>query len=897
MEFRKVLALRGPNVWAHFPVLEAWVELHDLKDRHTLELPGFNQRLTRWLPSLVEHRCNIGERGGFCDRLYRGTSLAHVIEHVTLELQSLAGTEVVFSRTRETCEEGVYRVIVEYKDETLARECVQTALRLSLAAVHDQPFDIEAELVRIRDLAQDICLGPSTLSIVSAAQRRGIPVRRLNEASLVQLGYGAKQRRIMAAETDRTGAIAQEIAQDKELTRRLLAEAGVPVPEGRPVESADDAWEAAEDIGLPVVVKPQDGNQGRGVALNLQTEEQVRQAYAAAREESSSIIVEKYAPGLDYRLLVVNNRLVSASRREAAKVIGDGLHTVSDLIHIENLNPLRGDYHATPLSKLRLDAISLAVLAEQELSPASVPAKGQVVRIRRNANLSTGGTAEDVTDLVHPEISARVVEAAQVVGLDIAGVDVVALDISQPLESQRGVIVEVNAAPGLRMHVFPSSGKSRPVGEAIVNMLFPGGDNGRVPVVAVTGVNGKTTTTRFIAHILRGPGRCVGMTCTDGIYIGDRRIDSDDCSGPKSARAVLANPKVEAAVFETARGGVVREGLGFDRCDVAVVTNIGEGDHLGLSDIDTLEDLAKVKRCIVDVVPAGGSAVLNAADPLVAQMASKCSGGVIFFARNGDLPLIVEHRRKGGRAVYVKDNSVMLATGDHAISLVPLDRVPLTKGGRIGFQVENTLASIAAAWGLGVQAEVIRVRAESFASNIDLLPGRFNVFTISGVTVVVDYGHNASALLALVDAIRDFPHAKRRIVYSTAGDRRDCDLVRQGEVIGEHFDRVILYEGDYLRGRPAGQIMELIAQGSAGGPRAREVLRVSGALPATELALSTTSPDELLVIQADVVDDTMNYLREHHASALAPTAVESPTPAPAPMHAPVAERVVKRADK
>ena len=864
MEIRKVLALRGPNIWANFPVLEAWVDLQELKDSPSDSLPGFNERVMAWLPSMIEHRCSVGERGGFFERLRRGTWMGHILEHVTLELQTLAGNEVGFGRARESNEEGVYKVAIEFHEEKLGREALQTGLRLCLAAVYDRPFDIVEEIARLRDLVQDVCLGPSTKSIVDAAVKRGIPYRRLNDESLIQFGHGVHQRRIRAAETDRTSAIGEAIAQDKELTRRLLAEVGVPVPQGEPVFSETEAWETAQDIGLPVVVKPQDGNQGRGVALNLTTEEQVRQAYRNAREESSKVLVEQYVAGGDYRLLVINGKLIAAAKREPAQLIGDGAHTISDLIDIANADPRRGDYHATPLSKLKLDSIATAVLAEQGMTAESVPERGQVVLIRRNANLSTGGTAADVTDEVHPEIAARAVEAAGVVGLDVAGIDLVATSVSVPLEQSGGRFVEVNAAPGLRMHVFPSSGTPRPVGEAFIDMMFPNNQAGRIPVVAVTGVNGKTTTTRFIAHILRGTNKCVGFTCTDGITIGDRRIDIGDCSGPKSARAVLANPKVEMAVLETARGGILREGLGFDRCDIAVVTNIGEGDHLGLNDIDTLEKLAKVKRCIVDVVATTGYAILNAADPLVVEMAPKCPGSVIFFARSGDNEVIAEHRRKGGRAVYTRDNTVVLATGDHEINLMSLDRVPLTHAGRIGFQVENTLSAIAAAWGLGIPAELIRIRAENFIPTFDQNPGRFNILDINGATVVIDYGHNSSALIALVDAIQGFPHRKRAIVYSTAGDRRDQDLVRQGEILKTNFDRVVLYEGDYCRGREPGEIIKLISQGIGEGGRTTKVCQVQGALAACELALSKLDPEELMVIQADVVDETVEYLRQRY---------------------------------
>ena len=828
MEFRKVLALRGPNVWANFPVLEAWVDLGEL-DKPSTEFPGFSERLMSWMPSMIEHRCSIGQRGGFFQRLRTGTYPGHILEHVTLELQTLAGTEVGFGKARETSEQGVYRVVIEYIEETVGRECLAVARDLVLAAIHDRPFHVGKEIERLRELAQQVCLGPSTRAIIQAAEARNIPYRRLNTESLVLFGHGRKQRRIQAAETDRTSAIGEAIAQDKEMTRMLLRAVGVPMPYGRPVKDAEDAWATACDIGVPVVVKPQDGNQGRGVATNLTTREQIVAAYEAARKESESVLVEKFAPGHDYRLLVVGDRVVAAARREPAQVLGDGIHTVAQLIELVNADPRRGEHHATVLSKIKLDAVALAVLADQGFTPDSVPPTAATVLIRRNANLSTGGTAIDVTERVHPAVAACAVDAAKIVGLDVAGVDVVAQDISRPLNEQGGVIVEVNAAPGLRMHLEPSVGISRPVGEAIVDVLFPAGENGRIPIVAVTGVNGKTTVTRFIAHILRGTGKCVGMTCTDGIFVGDRRIDSGDCSGPQSARSVLMNPNAEMAVFETARGGILREGLAFDYCDVAVVTNIGEGDHLGLSDVNTPEELAKVKRCIVEAVAPTGHAVLNANDPLVVEMAAHCPGEVVFFAVEASHPVVVRHRGVGGRAAFVRDRQVVLAERRPRGGPPPAGP-PAADAGRprSPFRWKTRLASIAAAWSLGIPLDVIRTRAESIAADIDKVPGRFNVLEIEGATVVVDYGHNTHSLCRRDRSPQDVParaphvcllHRRRppRLRHHSPGraagrglrsgdplrgplpprphPRRDCRPVPQGAGVGH------AYQGDRRGGR------------------------------------------------------------------------------------------------
>ncbi|MGC3969608.1 MAG: cyanophycin synthetase [Pirellulales bacterium] len=541
---------------------------------------------------------------------------------------------------------------------------------------------------------------------------------------------------------------------------------------------------------------------------------------------------------------------------------GDGTSTISQLVDEVNKDPRRGDDHALPLSKIKLDAVAMNVLTEMGYTPDTVPAAGEVVVIRRNANLSTGGTAEDVTDFVHPEVTARAIEAARVVGLDIAGIDVVARDIGRPLEEQGAVIVEVNAAPGLRMHIEPSAGKPRQVGQSIVEMMFPEGQNGRIPLAAVTGTNGKTTTTRLLGHIVSGAGYNIGLTCTDGIYVGGRRIDNGDCSGPKSARNVLQNPAVEAAVLETARGGILREGLGFDKCDVAIVTNIADGDHLGSAGIDTAEQVAKVKRTIVDVVQPTGYAVLKAADPLCVAMAEKCPGGVIYFALTETEAALAEHVKQGNRAAFVRNGAIVLAEGANETVVMNLAEVPLTHGGRIGFQVENALAAAAGAWGLGIPLAAIRRGLTTFAADLKHSPGRFNLLEIGGATVVVDYGHNPSALVALIEALEQFPHERRIAVYSTAGDRRDCDMIRQGELLGQAFDTVIVYEDHYLRGRQPGEIMSLFRKGLENAPRAEEVHEVQGALASLKLALQTARPGDLLLLQADCIDETVDYMRQ-----------------------------------
>ncbi len=792
MEFRKILTLRGPNIWSRRPVLEAWVDLQELKDSPSDSIPGFNDRLMSWLPTMIEHRCSIGERGGFFQRLRDGTYPAHILEHVAIELQTLAGTPVGFGKARETSEEGVYKVVMRYRDEQLARACLFTGRELLLAAIYDRPFDVQAEVAKLQDLADRVCLGPSTGAIVAAAEARGIPARRLNSGSLVQLGQGARQRRIWTAETDRTSAIAESIAQDKELTKTLLRAGGIPVPEGRIVVDVADAWDAACEIGPPVVVKPRDANHARGVFTNLISREQVEAAYEVATREGSGVIVERFAPGNEHRLLVVGNRLIAAARGEAAFIAGDGVRTVEQLVAEQlNSDPRRGEGEAFPLSPIGFDAMVLMQLQRQGYQIDSVPPNGARILVQRNDNLSA-----DVTGQVHPTIAAHAVLAAQIVGLDVAGLDVVVEDISQPLESQGGVVVEVNAGPGLVMHLRPSVGTPQPVGEAIVDSLFPPGNDGRIPIVCVTGTNGKTTVTRLVAHILRAAGSVVGETCTDGIFVDGRTIETGDCSGPRSARKVLLNPQVEAGVFEAARGGILREGLGFDRCDVAVVTNIAEADHLGLAYVDTPEQMFTVKRSPVDVVLPSGTAVLKADDPLVADMAPLSAGAVILFARDGEHPVMVAHRAQGKRAVFVRDGAVVFSEGMRETPLIAVSRVPLTHGGRVPFQVENVLAASGAAWALDIKADTIRTALESFQPDMHHCPGRFNLLSFRGASVVIDDSHNTSALAALIEALDHFPHDRRTIVYSAGDGRRDADIIRQGEQLGGAFDRVVLYE-DY----------------------------------------------------------------------------------------------------
>jgi cyanophycin synthetase len=854
MDVSRIRALRGPNLWGRHTAIEAIVTCSEA-ELDIAKLNGFEANLRALFPAIP-----LLQIAGHNEPV----PLAHALQVTALCLQAQAGCPVTFSRTQATVEHGVYQVVVEYSEESVGRKAFDLARQLCDAALHDKEFDLTAALAELHELDEDERLGPSTGAIVQAAVARGIPIRRLTRGSLVQFGWGSKQRRIQAAETDRSSAIAESIAQDKELTKKLLAAAGVPVPVGRPAVNADDAWAALCEIGAPVVVKPLDGNQGKGVTVNVVTREQLDNAYASATAISDDVLVEKFIPGSDFRLLVVGNQVVAASRRDPPQVIGDGIHSVRELVEEVNTDPRRGVGHATSLTKIRIDEIALAQLSKQGLTPESIPSKGARIVLRSNANLSTGGSATDVTDDVHPDMAASAVAAAQMIGLDVCGVDVVCDSMLHSLQSQGGGIVEVNAAPGLRMHLQPSFGKGRAVGEAIVGMMYANGDNGRIPLVTVAGTNGKTTTVRLTAHILGCKGLRVGMTNSDGVYIDNKRIDTGDCSGPKSARNVLLHPDVDAAVLETARGGVLREGLAFDMCDVAIVTNIGMGDHLGLSYISTVEDLAVVKRVVVQNVAPHGMAVLNATDPMCVQMADACPGSVTFFAQDKNHPIIAMHKARGQRVVFTADGHIVAAHYD-VEERIPLSAIPLTRNGTIGFQIDNAMAAVAAAWALNVSWETIRAGLASFVNDAQTAPGRFNFFDYRGATVIADYGHNPDAMLALIPAIETIAAKKRVLVISGAGDRRDVDIIRQTELLGDVFDEIILYQDQCQRGREDGEVLALLRQGLLNAKRAKQVEEITGEFLATDTALARLNAGDLCLVLIDQVDEALEHIAKRVA--------------------------------
>jgi len=866
IEFLDVVALRGPNIWTYRPVLEAWVDIGELEDYPSNTIPGFYERLTEWLPTLIEHRCSPGVRGGFLARLKEGTWPGHILEHVTLELQNLAGLRGGFGKARETSTRGVYKVVVRAWQEQVTRTALNEARDLVMAAIEDRPFDVDATVTRLRRLVDRHCLGPSTACIVDAADDRDIPYIRLFEGNLVQFGYGARQRRIWTAETDRTSAIAEGISRDKDLTKELLSTCGVPVPEGRLVDSEDDAWSAAEDIGLPVVVKPYDGNHGRGVFTNLTTREDVVSAYRVAVDEGSGVIVERFVLGNEHRLLVVGNRMVAAAAGEPAWVTGDGKSTLTDLIDTQiNTDPRRGRTENHPLNPVRLDSAARLEIARQGLTEDSVPADGQRVLVQRSGNV-----AFDVTDRVHPSIAATVTLAARIVGLDIAGVDLVAEDISRPLDEQRGAIVEVNAGPGLLMHLKPADGTPRPVGRAIVDHLFPEGDAGRIPIVGVTGTNGKTVVARLVARLLHLSGKRTGLACSEGLYLDRRLVQKGDRADFASGTRLLMNRNVDAAVIENDSGVILGQGLAYDRCQVGVVTNIDDADHLGDFDINETERMFNVFRTQVDVVLPTGTAVLNARDPRVVEMAELCDGAVIFFGIDPALPAIAAHLQQDGRAVYVRDGAIMLAQGAREERLAAVAAIPLTHGGRVAFQVENVLAAVGTAWALDIPVELIRAGIETFDIDQADAPWQFTLFERNGSTVVVDDVHNASALRPLIAAIDQFPSTTRAAVYSAGADRRDADLIEQGRLLGDAFDRVVLYDDATVASkRPAGQARALLRQGLEQGSRVKQILDEPDHGRAIESQLDGIAAGDFVLLQSDeafsgpTIDLVRRWIQQH----------------------------------
>ena len=809
MEIREIQAIEGANAYSHRPIIRAIVDLQEWTELFSNELGDFQQLLVENLPTLADHYCSRGKLGGFLERLQEGTLIGHVIEHVTIDLLTQAGQTIKYGKTRAILEEpGCYEIIFNYEAKEGAVEGFKQAFFCVKALLNQEPFDVAQAVNRIIKVMADYKLGVSTQVIVEACRERGIPVHRLNEGSLLQLGYGRYQRRIQATITGATSSIGVDIACDKEMTKKILGDGGVPVPCGHIVSTEEEAVGAFRDLENAVVIKPLHGNQGKGVTLQIRSEAEARAAFKVAQTYGDWVIVEEYIEGQHYRLVVVGERLIAAAKRIPAHVIGDGSSTIAELVAQTNEDPLRGEDHELALTKLRIDPVVLLTLTQRGLKLSSVPEQEEVVYLRDSANLSTGGIAEDVTDRVHPDNVDLVVYASKLIGLDVAGIDLVIEDIEESYRQKNGHIIEVNAAPGIRMHHFPSVGKARDVAKAIVEQVLPSG-NGRIPIVAITGTNGKTTTTRMISKILTDQQLLVGMSSTDGIYFNQKLWVKGDMTGPESARIVLRHPDVQVAVLETARGGILRAGLGYEYADVAVITNVSN-DHLGQYGIETLEDIAHVKSLVAEVVKQHSYVVLNADDPLVVQMAKRTKGRVIYFSSEKDNIWVRKHLGIGGTAVFVRRGTILLCQGSKSCRICSVKQIPVTWDGLAKHNIHNVLASVAAGWALGLSALAIRNSLQNFSSDAEHNRGRLNLYELNGVRVFVDYGHNAAGIREVAKTLKQFKCGSLVGCITVPGDRPDESVREVGRIAAQGFKRLIIREDSDLRGRKPGEIAQLL---------------------------------------------------------------------------------------
>ncbi|MCZ8027408.1 MAG: cyanophycin synthetase [Microcystis sp. LE19-10.1B] len=869
MKILRTQTLRGPNYWSirRDKLIVMRLDLEDLAEKPSNEIPGFYEGLIDVLPSLVEHYCSPGYRGGFFERVRTGTYMGHIIEHIALELQELAGTPVGFGRTRATSTPGVYNVVFEYVDEQAGRYAGRAAVRLCQSIVDTGTYpqeELAQDLADLRDLCNNAALGPSTETIVKEAQARNIPWLLLSARAMVQLGYGVHQKRIQATLSSFSGILAVELACDKEGTKTILKDGGIPVPRGTVIQYLDELSAAIEEVGgFPIVIKPLDGNHGRGISIDIKNQQEAEEAYdlASAASKTRSVIVERYYKGSDHRILVINGKVAAVAERIPAHVVGDGRSTVEELIEITNQDPNRGDGHANVLTKITIDKTALNVLEKQGYELTSILPQGAIAYLRATANLSTGGIAVDRTDEIHPENVWIAQRVAKLIGLDIAGIDVVTDDIRKPLKEVDGVIVEVNAAPGFRMHVAPSRGLPRNIAAPVIDMLFPPGTPSRVPILAITGTNGKTTTSRLISHICRQTGKVVGFTTTDGVYIDDYLVEKGDNTGPYSASMILKDPTVEIAVLETARGGILRSGLAFNQCDVGVVLNVA-ADHLGIGDIDTIEQMAKVKSVVAEVVSAEGYAVLNADDPLTASMAEKVKGRVAYFSMSPDNPIIHDHIRRGGMAAIYENGYLSILEGEWTLRIEEAVNIPVTMQGMAPFMIANALAACLATFVQGIDIELIRQGVRTFKPSVAQTPGRMNLFDLGHHHALIDYAHNPAGYEAVGGFVGNWSGEKVGVVGGP-GDRRDDDLILLGKLSALMFDRIIVKEDNDTRGRRRGEVADLILRGISQENASLRPEVILDETEALEKALSTVSEGGLVVIFPESVTQAIDLIEKH----------------------------------
>lgn len=863
MKVTDMRATDGPNYWSvrRHRLIVMLLDLEEMEERPTHLISGFFNRLVKLMPSLDEHHCSEGVKGGFLKRVKEGTWMGHVIEHIALELQTLAGISVGFGRTRNAGKKGLYHVVFSYEDVEAGKYAAMAAVRIAEALTKGMKYSLQQDIDALRAIAEHNYPGPSTYAIIRAAQQRKIPVLGNNNDPFIQLGYGAAQQRIDATIASTTGNMAVDIACNKCITKKLLQQNHIPVPEGGHLSQEEALQQVIDEIGYPVVIKPMDGNQGKGATTNVRNYQQAIRAFRLAKEFAEEVICEKHISGYDYRILLIDYRFVAAACRTPACVTGDGKHTIRELVHITNKDPKRSNGHCNVLTQIIIDQGSIDLIAQQGYDLNSIPPYGQTVLLKTTANLSTGGTATDVTDEVHASNIALFERIARLVGLNICGIDVMAPSLSEPITQNGGAVLEVNAAPGFRMHVAPTKGKPRDVGKAVIDMLFPNDKNGRIPIMAITGTNGKTTTTRLLAHLVKYAGYKVGYTTTDGIYIHDEMIMKGDCTGPVSAQTVLKDPGVNMAVLECARGGILRAGLGFDQCEIGIVTNVAE-DHLGLNGIDTLEQLSRVKSVVVESVCNEGYAVLNADDDRVYDMRHNVSCNVAFFSMHLENPRIQEHVSKGGLAAVYENGYLTILHGRMVCRIARAAEIPVTFGGTATFNIANILPASLAAYIRKIHPRHIAEALRSFIPSFETMPGRMNLFDFNTFKVFVDYAHNPHGLRAIGPFIKSLAAAVKTGVITGVGDRRDEDIVELGVAAADIFDEIIIRHDADLRGRAAAEIDKLIIQGIRKVSPAKKFTIMGDELQVVDTVVKQAIENSITVIFAEDIKAVVNRLQQ-----------------------------------
>jgi cyanophycin synthetase len=864
MKILKIQALRGPNIWSikRKKLIQMRLDLEEMEQFPTNKIEGFRERLEKMLPTLIEHRCSEGCRGGFFMRIETGTWMGHVIEHIALEIQTLAGMDTGFGRTRETKTPGIYNVVFSYMEENVGLFAAESAVAIAEALIKGVEYDLDSDLLKMREIRERVRLGPSTGSIVEEAVNRDIPWIRLGTNSLVQLGYGVNQMRFQATITCKTSSIAVDMACNKELTKKMLDMASIPVASGSICVNEDDLAETIEKIGYPIVLKPLDGNHGKGASINVTNWEDAVSGLAFAKKYSNRIIVEKFITGFDFRILVIDNKLVAAAKRVPAHVVGDGKNTIQELIELTNLDPRRGYGHENVLTKIDVDRDTEDLLEKLNYTLETIPRKGETVYLKSTANLSTGGTSVDVTDMMHPENIFLAERISRVIGLDICGVDIMAENLTQPLKENGGVILEVNAAPGFRMHLAPSEGLPRNVAAPVIDMLYPPGKSCRIPIFAVTGTNGKTTTTRLLAHIVKNNGCKVGFTTSDGIYIQNHMMEKGDTTGPLSAEYVLRDPTVEFAVLETARGGILRSGLGFSRCDIGIITNIQE-DHLGLNDIHTLDDLARVKATVVKSVKKDGWAILNADDEQCVKIGEELDCKVAYFSMNEENPLIKKLCAEGKTVAVYENGFITIKKGEWKIRIERATHVPLTLGGKAKFMIANVLAATLASYLWGFKTEDISLSLQTFIPSAAQTPGRMNIFEFKKFKVLIDFAHNASGYKGVEEYLHSVEATKKIGIIAGVGDRRDEDIKECAKIAARMFDHIIIRQEKHLRGRTEEEIINLIMEGILESGRTVTHEIIPKEVEAIRHAINCAEEGSFITALSDVVTNAIDIVQEY----------------------------------